>query len=56
MHLTLVQGMALSGGEQPQIQQKISDELDKQLPKASKHYVVQTDTFGSIATAFSDGT
>lgn len=55
-HLHNVQGMALSGGEQPEIQSEICEKLQQRFPNTSKHYTVQTDTFGSIATAFADGT
>ena len=48
--------MALSGGEQPEIQSEICEKLQQKFPNTSKHYTVQTDTFGSIATAFADGT
>lgn len=50
-----MQGMALSGGELVEAQQRITEGLKKDFPNASKHYYVCTDTFGSIATAFPSG-
>lgn len=48
-------GMALSGGEMLEAQERIADGLKTEFPNASKSYYVCTDTFGSIATAFPNG-
>ena len=48
-------GMALSGGEQSEAQEKIITGLQGKFPNTSRHYCVRTDTFGSIATAFQTG-
>ena len=47
--------MSLSGGEVAESQQRIVDGLKQRYPQTSKNYLVCTDTFGSIATAFSGG-
>ena len=49
------QGMALSGGEQKEAQEKIIKGFQERYPNTSRHYCVRTDTFGSIATAFQAG-
>lgn len=46
--------MALSGGEQQEAQRRIEDGLRDS--HTSIHYHVCTDTYGSIATAFPNGT
>jgi N-acetylglucosamine kinase len=48
-------GMALSGGEQEEAQQKIVKGIRDAHPHTSKHYHVCTDTYGSIAAAFPHG-
>ena len=50
-----VKGMSLSGGEVVESQERIIADLKKKHPETSKSYIVCTDTFGSIATAFSGG-
>ena len=50
------QGMSLSGGELEEGQERIRAGLADRFPHTSRHYQVCTDTFGSIATAFPNGT
>lgn len=47
--------MSLSGGEQPEVQQRIKDGLSAVMPIISKCYYVCTDTIGPIAAAFPSG-
>ena len=49
------QGMSLSGGEVRASQERIIAGLKEKYPQTSKSYLVCTDTFGSIATAFPGG-
>ena len=51
-----IQGMSLSGGEMTEAQERIIAGLKEKYPHTSTHYHVCTDTFGSIATAFDNGT
>lgn len=55
MHLPNEQGMTLSGGEVRESQERIIAGLKEKYPQTSKSYLVCTDTFGSIATAFPGG-
>ncbi|XP_064383181.1 N-acetyl-D-glucosamine kinase-like [Halichondria panicea] len=48
-------GLSLSGGEMTEAQERIIAGLKDKYPHTSTHYHVCTDTFGSIATAFSSG-
>lgn len=50
-----MQGMALSGGEMAEAQERIMADLRSKFPNTSKNYHVCTDTFGSIATGFPNG-
>ncbi|MCG8623896.1 MAG: hypothetical protein MJE68_18125, partial [Proteobacteria bacterium] len=47
--------MSLSGGEVKASQERIITGLKEKYPQTSKSYLVCTDTFGSIATAFPGG-
>ena len=47
--------MSLSGGEVKASQERIIAGLKEKYPQTSKSYLVCTDTFGSIASAFPGG-
>jgi hypothetical protein len=47
--------MSLSGGEVRASQERIIAGLKEKYPQTSKSYLICTDTFGSIATAFPGG-
>ena len=47
--------MSLSGGEQPEMGQRIKNGLSSITPTISRSYYVCTDTIGPIATAFRSG-